>query len=134
MKAFALIRMEGGLPDLPQALHDSGETFNYTLCDAIPGTGWGAYLCAARGPVLLQLDEDYVGFVGIVAVSEDGAVRWGELENPCSEAVRARLNAWLEARSLPTIPPAWTNRQVVRAIYERANARFDLAHIDIVDV
>ena len=29
---------------------------------------------------------------------------------------------------------SWTNRQVVRAIYERANARFDLAHFDVMDV
>lgn len=134
MKAFALIRMSSGQPDLPQALRDSGETFNYVLCDRIPTTNWGAYLCAARGAVIQALDADYNGFVGIVAVTEAGGIRWGELDNPCAGQVRTRLNAWLEQRNQPTIPEAWTNRRVVRAIYRRANAHFDLAQIDILDV
>jgi len=29
---------------------------------------------------------------------------------------------------------SWTNRQVVRAIYERYNAHFDLRQFDIADV
>ena len=134
MHAFALIRMTGGQPDLPQALHDAGEQFNYVLCDRIPGTNWGAYLCAARPAVLSDLDALYAGFIGIVAVSSSGDVHWGELENPCADAVRTRLNTWLAEHNQPTIPEAWTNRQVVRAIYERANARFDLAHFDVMDV
>lgn len=134
MKAFALVRMENGQPDLPPALVESGEAFNYVLCDRIGGTGWGAYLCAARATVLQTLDEQYAGFIGIVGVTEGGEVHWGELESLCSDAVRDRLNAWLEARDLPAIPLGWSNAQVVREIYERANAHFDLAHFDIVDL
>lgn len=134
MRTFALIRMASGQPDLPQALRDSGETFNYVLCDRIPDSNWGAYLCAARGAVLQALDEDYNGFIGIVAVTNSGEVHWGELDNPCSDTVRARLNTWLEAHDHPTIPEGWANRRVVREIYQRANDRFDLAQSDIVDV
>ena len=130
MLCFALIRMDNGRPDLPPAAQGR---VNYVLCDRIGGIGWGAYLCAATGPVLKALDEDYAGFIGIVAVTEDGDVHWGELDNPCAEDVRARLNTWLEARDQPTIPEAWTNRRVVRAIYRRANACFDLACFDIMD-
>lgn len=131
MKCFALMRMSGGVPDLPAAAEGR---VNWVLCDRIPTTAWGCYLVAATGPDLLLLDEQWSGFIGIVAVTEGGAVHWGELENPCADAVRARLNVWLEARGQPTIPEGWTNRQVVRAIYRRANAHFDLSRFDIVDV
>ena len=131
MKAFCLMRMVGGQPDLPVAAQGR---VNWVLCDRIPTTNWGAYLVAATGPNLQALDTQWSGFIGIVAVTESGDVRWGELENPTADAVRARLNALLEAHNQPTIPEAWTNRQVVRAIYERANAHFDLSTFDIMDV
>ena len=135
-KAFALIRMDDSgsgssiIPDLPYA-QMTGEVFNYVLCDRLAGTNWGAYLCSARGDVLSQLDQLWDGFIGIVAVTAPGGVVWGELENPCSDTVRDRLNTWLEARNLPTIPESWTNRRVVQTIFRRANDRFDFAQIDI---
>jgi len=132
MKAFALIRMDGGAPDLPAALGD--ETFNYVLCDRLGSTDWGAYLCSARPAVLRALDEDYAGFIGIVAVSDDGEVYWGELENPCSTTLRNRLSTWLENHGYPTIPDGWTNRRVVYEIFRRANNRFDFTKIDILEV
>ena len=134
MKAFALIRMNGGQPDIPAALAEADEPFNFVLCDRIGGTGWGAYLCCARGIVLQQLDESYGGFIGIVAVTESGDVRWGELDNPCADTVRTRLNIWLENHGHPTIPESWSNRRVVREIFRRANQRFDISGINIMDV
>ena len=131
MHAFALIRMNGGQPDLPAQAQGR---INWVLCDRIPGTNWGAFLVAATGADLQALDTQWDGFIGIVAVTSSGDVQWGELENPCADAVRTRLNTWLGAHNQPTIPPAWTNRQVVRAIYERANAHFDLAQFSIMDV
>ena len=132
MKAFALVRMSDGQPDLPQAAQGR---VNWTLYDRIGDTGWGAYLVAATGPDLQALDTQWSGFIGIVAVTESGDnVHWGELENPCADAVRARLNTWLAAHGYRTIPEQWTNRRVVREIYERANARFDFRAIDIMDV
>ena len=125
------MRMVDGQADLPPAAQG---LVNYVLCDRIPTTNWGAYLCAATGANLLLLDEQWDGFIGIVAVTEDGDVHWGELENPCAEAVRDKINTWLEAHNQPTIPEDWTNRQVVRAIYERANAHFDLSNFDVMDV
>ena len=133
-KAFALIRMNGGTPDLPQALYDAGEVFNYTLCDVFPGTNWGCYLCAASGAVLKDLDDLYGGFIGIVGVTDDGTVRWGELDDPGDSTIRDRLNTWLANNGRPPIPDNWTNRQIVQAIFERANTRFDLKKIEIADV
>ena len=131
MKCFALVRMNDGQPDLPPAAQGR---VNWTLCDRIGTTGWGAYLVAATGPDLKALDEQWNGFIGIVAVTESGDVHWGELENPCADAVRARLNTWLVAHGYRTIPEQRTNRQVVRENYERANERFDFRAIDIMDV
>ena len=131
MKCFALLRMNDGRPDLPPAAQGR---VNWTLCDRIADMGWGAYLVAATKAVLQGLDEQWDGFIGIVAVTESGDVHWGELGNPCAEAVRARLNTWLAAHGHRTIPEQWSNRQVVREIYERANDRFDLAQFDIMDV
>ena len=130
-KAFALMRMNDGRPDLPPAAQGR---VNWVLCDRIPDTGWAAYLVAATKAVLQGLDEQWDGFIGIVAVTEGGDVRWGELENPCADVVRARLNTYLTNHGYPTIPEQWTNRQVVREIYERANDRFDFRGIDIMDV
>jgi len=123
--------MDDGRPDLPIAVQGR---VNWTLCDRIGGTGWGTYLVAATKAVLQGLEDLWDGFIGIVAVTEGGDVHWGELENPCADAVRARLNAYLSNHGYPTIPDGWSNRQVVREIYERANARFDLAQFDIMDV
>jgi len=131
MKAFCLMRIVGGQPDLPEAAQG---LVNWVLCDRIPTTNWGAYLVAATGADLQALDTQWAGFVGIVAVTEDGDVRWGKLENPTADAVRTKINNLLEAHNQPTIPADWTNRQVVRAIYERANAHFDLSTFDIMDV
>ena len=131
MHAFALMRMTNGTPDLPAQAQGR---VNYVLCDRIPGTNWAAFLVAATGADLQALDTQWDGFIGIVAVSDDGDVHWGELENPCADAVRNRLNTWLAEHNQPTIPEAWTNRQVVRAIYERCNAHFDLSTFDIMDV
>ena len=131
MKAFALVRMTDGQPDLPE---QAWGRVNWTLCDRIGGTGWGAYLVAATKAVLQGLEEQWDGFIGIVAVTEDGDVHWGELENPCADVVRARLNAYLTNHGYRTIPDGWSNRQVVREIYERANDRFDFRAIDIMDM
>jgi len=135
-KCFALIRLdETGpsiIPDLPYA-QMVGEVFNYTLCDRLPGTNWGAFLCSARGAVLTQLDALSARFIGIVAVTDSGGVVWGELENPADSAVRTRLNTWAAAHNQPTIPAGWTNRQVVRAIFERANERFDFGGINTME-
>lgn len=131
MKAFCLMRMVDGQPDLPAQAQGR---VNYVLCDRIGSTNWGAYLCAATGPDLQDLDTLWAGFVGIVAVTEDGDVRWGELDNPCDDTARAKINNWLTVHNYPTIPDGWTNRQVVREIYRRANAHFNLSSFDIMDV
>ncbi len=130
MKAFALIEMEGGAPKIdPTATPYHG----HVICDRIGSTGWGAYLISGTGPQLLAIDA-LPGVVGIMAVTESEGVKWGELDGVPLAAVRTKLNIWLMSRDQPTIPNDWTARQVVKAIFKRANTHFDLDKFDIADV
>lgn len=121
-KAFALIHMVGGAPDI-----DASETpyFGYVLCDRILSTQWGAYLISGTNAQLLAIDA-LPSVVGIVAVTQSGDVYWAELNDTIAGAARTKINNWLIARGQPTIPAGWTNRQVVQAIYQRANAHWDM--------
>ncbi len=65
-------------------------------------------------------------FVPICVVTKSGDVRWAELDGVIGSTARTRINTWLSARSLPTIPVGWTYRQVVLAIFKRLHANFDL--------
>lgn len=128
MKAFALVRMIDGQPDIDRVVTPY---HGFVLCDKIGNTGWGAYLFSGTGPELTALDN-LPQVVGIVAVTQN-EVKWGELDNPVASAVRTKINTWLSNRGQPTIPEGWSNRRVVREIYQRANARFDLNNFDVTD-
>jgi hypothetical protein len=128
MKAFAIIRMSGGSPDIEELpIH------GYVLAFHTPNYNWGGYLLSGTGPQLNALNSLPQVF-GIVAVTEDGDVRWAELEGACPAAVRDRLNTWLTNRGYPNIPSGWTYRRVIREIFQRVNEHFDLDAIDVADV
>lgn len=128
MKAFAIIPMVGGRPDLDP---DVVSWHGYTLCAHI-GHNWGCYLFSGTA-AQLQAINALPHVYGICAVTESGAIRWAELDNPISPAVRTRLNTWLENRDYPTIPAGWTYRQVILAVYRRVNEWFDLDSVDVAD-
>lgn len=125
MKAFAIIRMTDGTPDIGLPYH------GHVFCDRVGQ--WGAYLISGTG-AQLQAINGLSHVYGIVDVTEGGNVRWAELDGVCAAAVRNRLNTWLTSRGYPTIPAHWTYRQIVMAIYKRLNAHFDLAQFDVADV
>lgn len=64
--------------------------------------------------------------IGIVTVTEGGTVRWGELDGTIAAGVRTKLNNFLTARGKANVPAGWTYRQVVVAVFQALNARFDL--------
>ena len=134
MKAFLLIRVVNNAPDIPQAILDAGP-INWVLCD-IRGTTppLGAYLMAAKGAQLLALNN--LPFcLGIVGVTENGDVHWGELEGEAAQEVIDRLNTWLTNNGFDVqIPDGWTYDRLVRRVFEFFNDRFDLANFDIMDV
>jgi len=133
-KAFFLIRVSGGRPDIPQAILDVGSV-NYVLVD-VKGDSppVGAYLIAAKGAQLVALDAlPYA--LGIVAVTESGDVRWGDLEEEAAQAVTDKINAWLANNDFDVqIPDGWTYERLVRRLFQWFNDRFDLRSIDIMDV
>jgi hypothetical protein len=128
MKGFAICNMVNGKPNINFA---TTPCKGYTLGAHIAGN-WGAYLFSGTQAQLVAINA-LPNVYGICLVSE-GIVRWAELDGVIAEAVRTRLNTWLTARGYPNIPAGWTYRQVVIAIYNRINAKFDLNGIDIVDV
>ena len=128
MKAFAIIQMVGGAPNVDASITPYK---GFSLAAELPGQ-WGLYLfsgTAAQLTALNALPQVY----GLVAMTEDTTVRWSQLNNTISSAHRTKLNTWLTARGYPTIPAGWTYRQVVQAIYQRMNQPFDLAGVDVAD-
>jgi hypothetical protein len=119
--------MVGGQPDIDTSVTPYS---GYVLSGEIASTGWGAYLISGTGAQLLAIDA-LAQVVGIVAVTQSGDVRWGELDDALSSVVRTKINNWLSARGLQTIPDGWTNGRVVREIFQRANSRWELSAFDI---
>lgn len=127
MKAFALIRMAGGAPEIdPEQYPYHG----FVFCDRIGA--WGAYLISGT-PAQLQAIDGLGHVVGICGVTEDGDLKWAELDGVISSAVRDKVNNWLAARGLSPIPAGWSYRQVVRALYNRFNDHFDLDWFDVAE-
>jgi len=130
MKAFAIIRMSGGQPEINPETHPY---HGYVLADVIPGTNYGAYLVSGT-PGQLQDINSLSHVLGICGVTEDGNIRWAELDGVCAAQTRDRINTWLENHNHPTIPDGWTYRRIIKEIYKRANEHFDLDRFDISDV
>lgn len=117
----AVIKMEGGFPVIAQ-----GETpyTNYVSLGDLPGS-WGLYLVADTQPRLVAADT-ISGVYGICLMTQDGEIKWAELDNVITPAMRTKINTWLTNQGYPTIPVSWTNRRVVRAILDRINPGFNL--------
>ena len=80
MKAFAIIRMNGGLPDIDTAEYPYR---GHVLCDQVGQ--WGAYLVSGT-PAQLSAINGLAHVYGICAVTEDGDVLVFEIEcymDPC---------------------------------------------------
>lgn len=113
MRAYALIRMEeSGLPAL-------GELPLRGYCLGASRQDWGMYMIAGTVAQLQAVNALPLGtFVGICTVPNVGEV--------VTPTVRANINAWADAEfpSLPTLPVHWTNEQVIRELYQRANSHY----------
>lgn len=126
-KLFCLCTMTNGQPDI-----DSIATpyKGYVLCDQVGGHG--AYLFSGTAGQLTTING-LANVVGIVAVTQAGDVRWAELDGVIAAGVRTKLNTWLTARGHPNVPAGWSYRQVVTAVFQRINGRFDLNQFDVVE-
>jgi hypothetical protein len=117
-RAFAIIRMSGGEPDI-----DGLPVRGY--CLAAQAGDQGMYLVTGTAAQLTAVD-------GLPQVY--GLCAIGDLDNVISAAKRTRINSWLTARSLPTIPAGWSYKQVIIAIYKRANAAYDQDQFFLADI
>ncbi len=128
MKAFAIIRMSGGQPEINPETHPY---HGYVLCEQIGN--WGAYLICGTGAQLQAIDQ-LPHVYGICAVTEDGDVKWGELDDIPLAAARDKLNTWLSDHSYPTIPADWTARRIVEEVYTRFSPYFDIDRFDVCEM
>lgn len=121
MWAFAICKCDSGSP-VPD---EQATPFHGYACTGRAGN-YGAFLVSgslAQLQAINALPEVY----GICLLTT-GGVRWGELDNTITPALRTRINIWLAARGYATIPAGWTNRQVVLAVCRRLNPDFDLRY------
>jgi len=128
MKAF-MVAKHG--PEIP-ATDDAGKRMYHGFVRLARIGDWAVYLVSGTGAQLLAIDA-LPNVIGICAVTESGDVKWGELDANIALAVRTKLNTWLTARGLPTIPAGWTNRKVLVEVAKRMDERFDLGFFDVAD-
>jgi len=134
MKAFAIINNPNGVPALNDAggnpLLYRGYVYHYQIV-----ANWGTYLISGT-PAQLAAIAALATVIPICTVTEptqDGNPRWPELDDVLSSARRTRLNNWLSARGLPTVPATWTYRRVLEVTYRRIKPGFNLMAEDVKD-
>lgn len=115
MRAYALLRMTNGLPFLDQDTHPLRG-----YCLGASRRDWGMYMIAGTVAQLQAVNalplSDFVGICTVINMVEVVTL-----------AVRANINTWADAEfpSLPTLPAGWTNEQVIRDLYRRANSHYE---------
>jgi len=132
-KAFFLIRVAGGQPDIPDTILGAGP-INYVLCDVRGDSPpVGAYLMSATGAQLVAIDAlPYA--LGIVGVTDNG-VKWPELDGSAAQAVINKINTWLTNQGInKQIPSGWTYDRLVRELFQWFNEHFNLRNFDVVGV
>lgn len=125
MKAFGICPIVNGQPDIGGL-----PCWGYVLAAHI--ANWGAYLISgtlAQLSAINALPNTYA----ICIVTENGGIKWPELDNVIPAGVRTRINNWLTARGYPTILAGWTYRQVILAIYQRMNEYYTIDGTDVAD-
>lgn len=132
MKAFAIISVTGGNPDIDTRVTPvAGWALAYQI-----SANWGVYLVSGTGPQLVALNAT-APVTGICNVTESAAARWAELDDVVASGVRTKLNTKLTALGKATIPAGRTNRQVLQAIHNyfnnNAGRAFDPFDTDVTE-
>lgn len=94
---------------------------------------WGLYVVsgtAAQLTAINALPDTYA----ICTVTESEGAKWPELDSVITSARRTRINSWLTARGLPTIPAGWTYRRTLEAIGQRIRANYTIDSADVAEV
>lgn len=127
MKMFCVIKKSTSDPDLDRTVTPyTGHVYIGEIA------GWGGYIVSGT-KAQLQAINALPNVYGLAYVTEAEGAHWTELDAAITPAIRTRLNTWLTARSQTTIPAAWTNKQVIMAIFKRMRVDFDLDQCDVMD-
>ena len=112
MRAYLLAHKPTGLPDF------NGLPFKGFVLGAMSGE-WGLCIVAATSAQLAAIDA-LATTVGICTVSE--------LDETVTADTKTEIDAWAVANfpSLPAVPPAWPNRQVIQDLGRRVAANFTI--------
>ena len=117
MWAYGVCQIINGQPDL------GGLPFR-GYCQLAKAGGWGLYLVSGSAAQLSSIGA-LANVYPLVAMTDNGILKWAELDNVVTAAHRTKLNNWLTARGYPTIPAGWTYRQILMAILQRLRGRVD---------
>jgi hypothetical protein len=120
-RMYALAQMDNGFPKVNAV---ATPYYGYQHLVTIGATGWGLYQFSGTGAQLLAINA-LPEVVGLCGRTDSGAVVWSEGNDAIEDGVRTKLNNWLSARGLPTIPAGTTKKQVVLAIARRVLSDFD---------
>jgi len=128
VKAFALIKNIGQIDSLEYPYHGYVEIESFRKIGA-----WKPFIISGTKERLKKLNS-LPNVIGLCVVTETGETRWPELDEPVAEALRSKLNNWLEEHGYPTIPEGWTNRRVVREVVGRFNDQYNIfTDYDVTD-
>lgn len=119
MKAYALIQMSAGLPDLGDLPHGG-----CVLMAHLPNYSFGVYLIAGT-PAQLAAINALPQVYRICTLAE--------LDDVITPTRRTRINTWLTNRGYPNIPAGWSYRQVLDAVAKRLLAHFSRERNDVAD-
>ncbi len=128
MKAFAIIRMSNGLPDIGK-LSVKGAA----LCAQTPNGQWGIYILTGTAAELQAINALPQVYTLCTVTAPPSQPRWPELEDVIPLARRTRINEWLSARGYPTIPAGWTYRQAITAICQPLNDHYEITSTDVLE-
>ena len=85
---------------------------------------WGGYLMSGTLAQLQALNA-LPTVIGLALLTSNGG-KWKELDSVITAGMRTKANTWLTANGWPTIPAAWTARQIILFAMTRLNAKYDL--------
>jgi hypothetical protein len=113
---FAVARMVGGSPNLG----DPVPPYHGHVLTGQVGQ-FGLYLFSGTPAQLAAIDA-LPNVVGLCLLRTTGSgmnvVKWAEIDDSFADAARTRINTWLTNNGKPTIPAGWTNKQVIRKLFE----------------
>lgn len=87
---------------------------------------WGAYVLQSSKQRLETIDSraPAAKWVPLTLLDEDDTIKQGQLNDTIMESARTTLNVKLAARGLPLIPSGWSNKQMLKRVFEEFEGEF----------